>query len=366
MNHQISRRLLLSTSAVTLTGALAACSTGPTTDQGTPEPDTPEETTAGTETTAAEEGGEGAGAFPRTITHQYGETVIDAKPERVASVSWVNQDVALALGVVPVAMAAVEYGANSNGSTDWMDAKLAELGAELPTTYSEADGLNFTGIAAATPDLIIAAFSGITQEDYDKLSKIAPVIAPPEGALAFGTSWQDSTRIIGEALGLDDVAADVIAEVEAAVAQTAEQYPGIQGKTYLYGSVDPAAAEQIYLYTDVDNRPRFLNALGMAQAPVVTENSSDEDGFYITWSPERADELVSDVLVTWAMDDSVGEAIKADPLLGAIPAVANDALVIQTDNHLVLSVSAASPLSIPWALENVLPEIAEAVEGAGQ
>ncbi|TRY17782.1 ABC transporter substrate-binding protein [Tessaracoccus rhinocerotis] len=352
--NQISRRILLGTSAATLAAVLAACTTGPT-DPVAPEPDATTSVTPGA-----------AGEFPRTITHQYGETVIEAQPERVASVSWVNQDVALALGVVPVAMAAVEYGANENGSTDWMDAKLAELGADLPTTYSEADGINFTGVAAATPDLIIAAFSGITQEDYDKLSKIAPVVAPPEGALAFGTSWQDSTRLIGEALGLEDRAAEVVADVEAAVAEAAEQYPEIQGKTYLYGSVDPAAAEQIYLYTDVDNRPRFLNSLGMVQAPVVVENATAEDGFYITWSPERADELVSDVLVTWAMDESVGEAIKADPLLSSIPAVANDALVLQTDNHLVLSVSAASPLSIPWALENVLPAIAEAAEGAGR
>lgn len=349
----MSRRLLLSASAAIATGVLAACTTGPSTPAGS-EPDTPAGTTAA------------AGEFPRTITHQYGETVIESAPQRLASVSWVNQDVALALGVVPVAMAAVEYGANTNGSTDWMDARLAELGAELPTTYSEADGINFTGVAAATPDLIVAAFSGITQEDYDKLSKIAPVVAPPEGALAFGTSWQDSTLLIGEALGLEDRAAEVVAEVEQAVAQAADEYPELQGTTYLYGSVDPAAAEQIYLYTDVDNRPRFLNSLGMVQAPVVQENATQEDGFYITWSPERADELVSDVLVTWAADESVSDAIAADPLLGAIPAVANDAMVLQTDNHLVLSVSAASPLSIPWALENMLPAIAEAAEGAGQ
>lgn len=359
----MSRRVLLTSSAAAVAGALAACSTGPT-DPATGDATTGEPTTSAPDTSAAST--EAAAAFPRTVAHQYGETVIEAQPQRVASVSWVNQDVALALGVVPVAMAAVEYGANAGGSTDWMDAKLAELGAELPTTYSEADGINFTGVAAATPDLIIAAFSGITQEDYDKLSKIAPVIAPPEGALAFGTSWQDSTRLIGEALGLEERADEVVVEVEAAVAEAAEQHPEIQGKTYLYGSIDPAAAEQIYLYTDVDNRPKFLNSLGMVQAPVVVENATEEDGFYITWSPERADELVSDVLVTWAMDESVGEAIKADPLLSSIPAVANDALVLQTDNHLVLSVSAASPLSIPWALENVLPAIAEAAEGAGR
>ena len=39
------------------------------------------------------------GTFPVTITHALGETTIEAKPERVATISWGNQDVALALGV---------------------------------------------------------------------------------------------------------------------------------------------------------------------------------------------------------------------------------------------------------------------------
>lgn len=39
--------------------------------------------------------------------------------------------------------------------------------------------------------------------------------------------------------------------------------------------------------------------------------------------------------------------------------------MLQSDQQEVLSVSAASPLSIPWALENVLPDIAEAAASAG-
>ena len=44
-------------------------------------------------------------AFPVTVEHIYGTTEIAKKPERIATVSWVNADAVLALGVVPVGMA---------------------------------------------------------------------------------------------------------------------------------------------------------------------------------------------------------------------------------------------------------------------
>ena len=42
--------------------------------------------------------------YPLAIKHTFGETVIEEKPERVVTISWGNHDVALALGVVPVAL----------------------------------------------------------------------------------------------------------------------------------------------------------------------------------------------------------------------------------------------------------------------
>src|SRR5690606_21783902 len=143
-----------------------------------------------------------ADTFPVTITHAFGETTIPAQPTRVATVSWVNADIALALDVVPVGMSQEDWGANEHGSTPWKDAALAELGApigsdEAPTLSSELYGLPFSDIAAVNPDVILAAYSGITAEDYETLSKIAPVVAYPE--IATGTPWQESTRMIGRA-----------------------------------------------------------------------------------------------------------------------------------------------------------------------
>ncbi|TJY69314.1 iron-siderophore ABC transporter substrate-binding protein [Arthrobacter sp. CAU 1506] len=342
-------RGLVAAAAVVLL-SLTACSTGP----------------AG----GGSEGGQSAAAtdqFPVTVEHAFGETVIKEQPERVATVSWVNSDVALALGVVPVGMPKEDWGGNENGSTPWRDAKLEELGAAIgtenaPVQYSEVDGINFDEVAELAPDVILAAYSGLTQEDYDTLSKIAPVIAYPE--TPYGTDWQDSTKMIGQALGLSQQAEDLVAETEQTIVAKASEYPQLAGKTFIYGNLEPAKGDGVNVYTANDNRPKFLSSIGMVQADVVTDATKDSSEFFIPWSAEKANELESDVFVTWVPDNKTAQQITTDPLLGQIPAIKNDALVADSDNTLTLSISAASPLSLPWALDTFLPMLGKAADAA--
>ncbi|MFJ5862074.1 iron-siderophore ABC transporter substrate-binding protein [Pseudarthrobacter sp. NPDC092439] len=346
-----TRRTLLKSagkaSAVLAAAALtlSACSTGPAASA------------------PAETGG--AARFPVTIEHVYGETTIEKQPSRVATVSWVNDDVAIALGVVPVGVPKNEWGGNDKGSTPWKDAALEELGAgfgseKAPAQYSEADGINFTEVAKLNPDVILAAYSGLTEEDYKKLSEIAPVVAHPE--LAYGTSWQDSTSIIGKALGKEAEAAKLISDTEATIKEKVAEYPQIQGKSFIYGNLEPAKGDGVNVYTANDNRPRFLSEIGMELAPVVEEKSKGSKEFFLPWSAEKANELDSDIFVTWVPDASTAKAIKSDPLLSQIPAIKDGALVADSDNTLTLSISASSPLSLPWSLDTFLPQLATAAD----
>jgi iron complex transport system substrate-binding protein len=327
---------------------LSACSTGPassTSDAGTSGSSSPQ--------------------FPVTLKHVFGETTIKAQPKRVVTVSWVNDDVALALGVVPVGVPKNEWGGNEQGSTPWKDAALKELGAgfgsdKAPVQFSEADGINFTEIAKLTPDVILAAYSGLTEEDYRKLSEIAPVVAHPE--LAYGTSWQDSTSIIGKALGKGAEATKLISDTEATIKEKVSKYPQIAGKSFIYGNLEPASADGVNVYTANDNRPRFLSEIGMKLASVVEDNSKGSKEFFIPWSAEKANELKSDIFVTWVPDAATADSIKADPLLGQIPAIQKGALVADSDNTLTLSISASSPLSLPWSLDTFLPQLATAAD----
>ena len=47
--------------------------------------------------------------YPIVIEHAFGETVIESKPERIATVGWGNQDTPLALGIAPVGVSAANY-----------------------------------------------------------------------------------------------------------------------------------------------------------------------------------------------------------------------------------------------------------------
>ncbi|MCO4237255.1 iron-siderophore ABC transporter substrate-binding protein [Pseudarthrobacter raffinosi] len=329
---------------------LSACSTGPA---------------SSTSDASSSSSSSSSSQFPVTIKHAFGETTVKEQPKRVVTVSWVNDDVALALGVVPVGVPKNEWGGNEQGSTPWKDAALKELGAgfgsdKAPVQFSEADGINFTEIAKLTPDVILAAYSGLTEEDYKKLSEIAPVVAHPE--VAYGTSWQDSTSIIGKALGKEAEATKLIADTEATVKTEAAKYPQIAGKSFVYGYTDPSDLTATGFYTANDNRPKFLSAIGMKLAPVAEKASAGSKDFFVPWAAEKANELEADIFLSSVEDAATAAAVKSDPLLGQIPAVKNGAFVADADKSLVLAISASSPLSLPWALDTFLPQLATAAD----
>lgn len=342
---RISRRALVLTALAV--PALAACS-------------------GDAETSTAPSAGSGTadGTFPVTLTHLYGETVIEAEPVTIATVSWVNADTLLALDVVPAGIPTVTWGGNDNGSTDWIDAKLTELGADwgtenAPTQYDESDGINYDEIAALLPDLIVAAYSGLTEEEYTQLSKIAPTIGPL--AANYTAGWEDVLTAVGTATGRSEQATSLAEQVTADLAAVGEENPAVAGATFIAGTLG-LADNTINLYVGEDTRPRFFTALGMTQAEVVDENTPGADSFFLEWSAERADELDSDLFYTWAAPGTTVEDFQANPLFAQIPAVASGGVVLTDDDHLTLSISAANALSLPWALEHLVPSIVETAQ----
>ena len=326
---------------------LSACSTGSTDDD------------TSKASTKAE-----AGAFPVTVDHAFGKTTIEKEPKRVATIGWSDQDVALSLGVVPVGSVQITWGGNAKQSTPWFDEKLAELGGKQPTRYSDADGTPVEEIAKLAPDLILATNSGITKEEYAKLSKLAPVVAYP--GEAWGTSWQDSLEMAGEALGREDAAEKVEDETEGVIEATAKKYPQIEGKTFIFGSIVSTDTSKVDYYTPLDNRPRLLDELGMKNAPFVVDNTKGTKSFLGTVSAEKAAQLKSDVFVTYTEKPGEMKKFLADPLLGQIPAFKTGGWVDANNPTDALGMSAPSPLSIPWAMKKFVPTVAEAVDRASQ
>lgn len=307
-------------------------------------------------------------AFPVTVKSAFGDTVIPKQPQRVATVSWVNDDVVMALGVVPVGMPSVEWGGDGKGLTPWKQDALNKLGAPLgsanaPVLYPETSAqINFTEIAKTSPDLIVAAYSGISEEDFKKLSKIAPVVGYPEKA--YGTSWEDTTTLIGKALGKDAQAKELISNTEKTIKDKAAQYPQLAGKTFIAGNIETGNAASINIYTPQDNRPRLLSSLGLTLAPAVEAATKNSTEFFMNWSAEKANELNSDVFMSWIPEGSSKDAMISDPLIGQIPAIKKGGLVADSDKTRSLAISAASPLSLPWVLDSFVPAVAAAVDAS--
>ena len=295
-------------------------------------------------------------AFPVTIEHVFGETVIEEKPERVASIAWMNHEVPLALGVVPVGMSKAAWGDDDeDGVLPWLE----ELDAETPVLFDETEGIDFEAVADTAPDVILASYSGLTQEEYDTLSKIAPVVAYPE--VAWGTTYQDMILMNSEALGLAEEGEELVEELDSTVTEAFAEHEELAGKNVVFSYLDPNDLSQIGFYTTLDTRPGFLTEYGMGTPEVVAEMSEGTDEFYTTVSAEEADTFDDvDLFVTYG-DESLAEAAEEDPLLSQIPAVEQGAIAMLPNSTPLAAAANPTPLSITYNLDEYLDLLAEAL-----
>lgn len=330
--------------------ALGACSTGPSTDAAP---------AAATGAASAD-----ANAFPVTIEHAHGSTTIEKAPTRIATVGWADGDTLAALGIVPVGAPKITWGGNEGGSTDWFDAQLTTIGAAPAdvTRYDDSAGIPFTDIAATKPDLILGLSSGVSKEDFDKLSKIAPTV--PYLEKAWGTPWQDQVATIGKAVGQEAKAAELTAATEKTIADAVAANPQIKGKSAAWAWFTPTDLSTIGLYTTSDLRPQMLREFGFADSPTVDELSAkDPAAFSVNLSAEKASTLDADIVVFYAEEGAGAEQLKKDPLIGSIPALKADRYVASADNEVALSMSLPSPLSVQTAVRDFLPKLVSAVDG---
>lgn len=289
--------------------------------------------------------------FPVTIKGALGSTTIETKPTRVATVSWTNQDVAAALGIVPVTQPKALYGDdNTDGYLPWTyDALMKITGKKLPAMHDETDGIPFEKISSARPDVILGAYSGLSAEDFATLNKIAPTVGFP--GKAWGTSWKDTTLVDAKALGKTAEAKAKIAEVEAKMKAEVAKYPALKGKTFAYLAVTAANPDVITYYTPSDARVGYVRELGLKDSPTVTKLSESNDQFYGTISAENADTIDADIVIIYVDDDKALDALKSSALLSQIPAIKRGSFVPMIDTTFILATSAPSLLSIPWALD---------------
>ncbi|MDF0528760.1 iron-siderophore ABC transporter substrate-binding protein [Tsukamurella sp. 8F] len=311
---------------------------------------------AGPESTAP------SGAFPVTIDSSLGKVKIDSEPKRVVTLGWGSTEAAVALGVVPVGMRNMKGDSGTpDGIVPWIK---DGLGGAHPTLLDESsESIPYEKIAALRPDVILAVQSGLTDDQYAQLGKIAPTVAFP--GKAWQTSWQDQTTIAGKALGREAKAKELVDKTEAQLAKVKSEHPEFAGKTVAAtGAVNP---DSLAFYFDTDPRVSLLTSIGFTALPALTKlrEAASPGKFATMVSWENLAQYTPDVLTTWFNSDSVRNAVSTNPVFAGLAPVQRKAYVPLTDPALVFAVSSPNVLDIPWLLNRYVPQLSAAAKAAG-
>lgn len=181
--RSVLRRAVLPVILVTTAGLLAACGSDSA-------------TTAVTEGQSVRT----ESSFPKTITHDMGTTEIPVQPQRIVAL-----DNSLVEAVVLLDRPLVGGISSYRDQTDFP----AYLGDAVADTedVGPLETPDLEAIAALEPDLIVSAT--VRHESlYDELSKIAPVVF----VKTTGPQWRENVTFLGEVLGVEDRAAEQLAE----------------------------------------------------------------------------------------------------------------------------------------------------------
>ncbi|WP_168581863.1 ABC transporter substrate-binding protein [Gephyromycinifex aptenodytis] len=302
---------------------------------------------------------EGHTKYPLTLTSEYGETVLEERPERVAAIvpNAIDTELLMSLGVTPVLSSKF---VNEGGYLD-------SYGAGKLTTYDYVMGedIPIEAIAASKPDLIVAVGwvpgYGELRDYYDKLSTIAPVVTSPKTTQRI-IQWQDSIRPLGEALDLSDAAEKVIKDHDARFAKIRQENPQFSGLTASWAIYYGPGSGLQYFSQQGSAPAAFLRDLGFSENPLAAEFANDTKV-----SDELLSKIDADVLV-------LGQSAKASEadmtkltsrdLFQNLRAVSSGHFVRvppKTDDggDLLWAITSGGPIGNAWAAEHLVPMIAD-------
>lgn len=300
--------------------------------------------------------GEGTTKYPLTLKTWAGETTLDKRPERIAVIGLnPNADALQALNVTPV------YTLTDDPAAPWRDQAWMQK-IEKVDTATRRDPINFEGIAAAKPDLVVAVGALEGKPDFKKLSDIAPVLDTEEEGVS---TWQDLQRLVGRTLDLGGAADKLVVNAEQAITDAAKAHPEFAGKTITIAN-DYGPKYGLSYYTIADTfTEEVMVKLGFAPN-ANAKKFVDED----VVSDENLGLLDADVLVVTYVSEEVRKDREAKPLFKSIKAVSegryvpltlskDDATKLvntageQVENAVWVLRAGASTVSLPWAVKVV-------------
>lgn len=304
-------------------------------------------------TTSANAGVE-QGAFPTTITHRYGQTTIKEAPQRVVSLGYTDQDALLALGITPVSVQYWEGMLPDNEAAGvWAQDKITGKKPRL----SKDSTINFEAIAEDHPDLIVAAYSDIDKETYNRLSELAPVVVQKGDYKELQQPWDVTTEEIGQAVGKPAAARALVQGVKDKFEALKKRHP--EWSTKKLGVVTMSDNE-IDVFSSGDPRSRFFTELGFTINPTMDAIAGDK--FYGSVSKENIDKIDSDVLVWDQLSYSPkGDrtSVTGDSILNKLSAV-KDGRSVYLEGDMEKAFGWQTVLSLSYLLDKIEKPLVEA------
>lgn len=266
---------------------------------------------------------ETSGSWPRTITHDAGETEITEAPLTIVSTSPTLTGSLLAIDAPLTATAAAGVTPLTNDQGFFKQWASVADDREVEVLYPSLE-LDIEAVELAEPDLIIGSSIGAdaTIEAYDQLSEIAPTIM-----IDYGThSWRDILGQLGEATGLEANAEATLADFDTWLAEQAESITPVEGPVTAlsYNGADPSM-----IFEENSSQAELLTSLGFeyAGAPedLIAQKRSDASSV----TPENLSAALGDksalFMVSIERDGVAG--VSSDPLLANAQAIADDTVV---------------------------------------
>jgi iron complex transport system substrate-binding protein len=334
-------------------------------------------------------------AFPAYIKHTWGTTQIDEEPKRIVSLGMRDHEMLIALGVTPIAIRNAFGSKFPYADWPWVPDRVQEgqyqylsAGLQEPKTGKiepPVDGPVDAGgapMAAATPykrqiwdyellkslkpDLIVGAFSGITQEDYLKLVEIAPTITDVSAEKKYYyAAWQEQMLALGKATGRPQAAQRLIDSTEAHFATLRDEHPEFKDATVAL--VAPAGNGRVRVINPYAPMARFFTSLRM-RFPSAVDSLIKQPGSKATYGVEMdagSLPIFSNVdALVWIVGKEGSEQldrIRNSGYYQSMNVVQRGAAIYMTEG-ISEAVYFTSPYSVPWALEKLKPGLLKALE----
>ncbi|SDG92083.1 iron complex transport system substrate-binding protein [Pseudomonas flavescens] len=275
-----------------------------------------------------------AQAEQRSIDTAFGDVVLRDTPKRVVTLGENPLDIALSLGVQPIGSVATR---GSTGVSEYLRDKAGDI-----AIVGSARETNLEAVFALRPDLILAS-TGLSEDQYQKLSRIAPTIVPKG---TFFEDWRINVDLYAKALAKEPEGRAAVQAVDQRIGVLKDRVKPGQVVSVLRWNPQGPFVMSSHLFVG-----QLLRQLGFASTAIA--DSLTEKPHSDILSLENLSRADGDLLFLGTLNADGDKALaqaKAQPAFSYLKAV-RDEKVVSVDGQVWSS--GAGPLAAGVILDDV-------------